>query len=113
MVNNKKKRGRKKKRRPVDITDLPLRTKKNPTQKIIIVEKKNTKKYRSLRPKKLRGHARQKKIEERKKWKRRAYAVVKECIYYNIECSFSEKPGLATVKQIRDIEKKLWKFIRY
>ena len=110
MVNNKKKRGRKKKRRPIDITDLPLKTKKNPTQKIIIVEKKNTKKHRSSRPKKLRGYARQKKIEERKKWKKRAYLAAKDCSDYNIKCSFSEKPGLATIEQIRDIENKISKF---
>ena len=101
MAKQKKKRGRKKKRRPIDIIDTPLRRK---------VEKKASKKHVSSRPKKLRGYARQEFKKERKKWKKRAYIAAKDCIEYNIKCSFSEKPGLATIKQIRDIEDKLWEF---
>ena len=110
MAKQKKKRGRKKKRSSIDITDPCFSLKKNPTQKIKIVEKKASKKHGSSRPKKLRGYARQEFKKERKKWKKRAYIAAKDCIEYNIKCSFSEKPGLATIKQIRDIEDKLWKF---
>lgn len=110
MAKQKKKRGRKKKRSCIDITDPCFSLKKNPTQKIKIVEKKASKKHVSSRPKKLRGYARQKFKKERKKWKKRAYKAAEDCIEYNIKCGFSEKPGLATIKQIRDIEYKLWKF---
>ena len=75
---------------------------------IKLVKKKNTKKQKSRRPKKLRGYARQELVNERKKWKKRAYTAAKDCIFNNIVCSFSEKPGLATIKQIINIEDQLW-----